>query len=98
MSFFERLQNVVLHTYVKWSFYYYVRQQDAYVDKIFGTGYPDVNEMLKDVDLVLINHHYALNNVKAYTPTIVPVAGMHIVDRDDILPQVFFLIENKISI
>ncbi|XP_058794059.1 UDP-glucosyltransferase 2-like [Phymastichus coffea] len=85
-TFIERFGNFLTSIYIKYSFNYYVRSQDAYVKKYFGPGLPNVVEMQKDIDLVLVNYHHALSGIRVHTPAIVPVGGLHIVDTNETLP------------
>lgn len=88
MTFYERIVNTLLTNYVKLTYNYYAVDQDALVKKYFGAGYPNVIELQKDVDLVLVNSHHALNGIKTYTPAVVPIGGLHIMDTNEQLPQV----------
>ncbi|XP_031777448.1 UDP-glucuronosyltransferase 2A3 [Nasonia vitripennis] len=87
MNFYERLSNVLMSTYVKWSFNYHARSQDAIVKKLFGPDMPDVIELQKDIALTLVNYHHALNGLRPYSPAIVPVGGLHVLDSSDPLPK-----------
>ena len=88
MSFFERLNNLYISTYTTLLFKRHVLDQDAYVEKYFGPGYPDVIEMQKDLAMVFVNYHQKFNGIRPYVPSIVPVAGLHICDRNETLSQV----------
>lgn len=96
MTFFERLSNVFISTSMVSIFNYYARNQDKQVQKFFGPGYPNVIEMQKDVSLVLANYDQSLHGIRAFVPSIVPVGGLHVIDRNETLPQVctvnFFVI------
>ena len=94
MTFFKRLENVMLSNYIKWAFDRHVRYQDAHVEKAFGPGFPNVNELQRDISLTLVNYHHALNGVRAFTPAVIPVGGIHIFDNDDELPEVCCYIKN----
>lgn len=88
MSFIERFNNFVTHHLVAHTFNYYIRDQDKYVEKFFGPGYPNVIDLQKDVSLVLLNHDPALYGVRTFAPIVVPISGLHIVDRNETLPNV----------
>lgn len=92
MTFFERLGNFLISTSAEFLFNYYSREQDEYVQKYFGPGYPSVVEMQKDLSLILINYHQSLDGIRAFTPAIVPVGGLHVIDRNETLPQVRIII------
>ena len=91
MNFYERLSNFILTTKLTLSHNYHVREQNHYVWKNFGAHFPSVMELYKDVSLVLINHHHALNGIVPFTPAIIPVGGLHIIDSGSALPQVHIL-------
>ncbi|CAB0035783.1 unnamed protein product [Trichogramma brassicae] len=78
MNFCERLKNFLITNYMHYGFYWLVKNQDKYVKQYFGDDYPSTGELLKDVDLMLINYNQMLHGVRPYTPAIVPVGGLHI--------------------
>lgn len=69
-------------------FNYYIKSQNKYIEQHFGHGYPDVSELPRDLDLLLVNTHLSLDGVRAFTPAIIPVGGLHIVDDGTKLPEV----------
>lgn len=81
-NFFDRLSNFFTSNLIDFLFARAIREQDQFVDNLFGHGYPDVITLRRDLDLLLINSHYSLDGIRAYTPAIIPVAGMHI-DEDN---------------
>lgn len=89
-SFWDRFFNTLLTKYINTLITYYMYEQDKYVEKYFGPGYPDVIALQKDLDLMLINTHLSLNEPVAYTPAIIEVAGLHIKDDDSKLQEVQF--------
>lgn len=88
MSFLERLHNFVTFYSVDLSYNYYVRDHDKYVEKYLGSGYPNTYDLLKDVSLALVNHDSALSGVRTFAPMVVPVGGLHVVDRNETLDKV----------
>ena len=88
MSFWERVGNTIDHYSVMAQYYYYIRQQDEKIEKYFGPGYPRASEILKDLDLFLVNAHYSIDGIKSITPSMIPVGGLHIVDDGTKLPSV----------
>ena len=88
MNFFERLENVVQITSITLSAHLNFPYLNRYVEKYFGPGYPNVLELQKDLSLVFLNYHHAISGVRSLTPSVVPIAGIHIQDRDDPLPKV----------
>ena len=88
MNFWERLGNTLEHYSGLAQYYYYIRQQDEKIEKYFGPGYPRASEILKDLDLFLVNAHYSIDGIKSITPSMIPVGGLHIVDDGTKLPSV----------
>ncbi|CAB0037075.1 unnamed protein product [Trichogramma brassicae] len=87
MTFVERLKNFFMTYYVEYGYYYFVRDQNALVKKYFGEDYPPVSELIKDVDLMLINYNHMLNGIKPLTPAVVPVGGLHIAETNNKLSE-----------
>ncbi|XP_031787743.1 UDP-glucuronosyltransferase 2B20-like [Nasonia vitripennis] len=87
MTFLERLDNVITSYKTVATFYSGMREQDTWVQQNFGPGYPSVVDMQKDLALLLINYHPALYGRRTFVPSIIPVAGMHVVDRNETLPK-----------
>lgn len=88
-NFWHRLTNTVMNKFTILSFKYYAYDQNVYVEKYFGPGYPDVFELEKDRDLMLINSHISLNEALPVTPAVIPIAGVHIKDDDTEIPKVY---------
>lgn len=88
MNFWERLTNTLLSQFFNAAFHLMMRQQDKYVERSFGPGYPSVTELVKDLDLLLVNSHWSLNGIAPVTPALVPVAGLHIKEDNSTLSKV----------
>ncbi|CAB0035861.1 unnamed protein product [Trichogramma brassicae] len=97
MSFLERVDNFLFSNYLTLMYNYHMRVQDKYIEGAFGKGHPNAVDAMREISLVLINYNQALNGIKAFTPGVVPVAGLHITDREDPLPEQVekFLDESK---
>ncbi|XP_023247051.1 UDP-glucuronosyltransferase 2A3-like [Copidosoma floridanum] len=87
MNFWERLTNAFMYNVIVMQTKYYIRCQDKYIEQYFGTGYPNSNDIIRDLDLLLVNMHHSVNGIRPFTPAIVPVAGLHIQDDDPNLPK-----------
>ncbi|XP_023314407.1 uncharacterized protein LOC106648144 [Trichogramma pretiosum] len=87
MSFLERVDNFLFSNYLTLMYNYHMRVQDKYIEGAFGKGHPNAVDAMREISLVLINYNQALNGIKAFTPGVVPVAGLHITDREDPLPE-----------
>lgn len=101
LSFTERLANIFMYNFVSASTNYHLKEQNRYVEKYFGPGYPDVQEMHKDLSLILLNYNSAVYGNRAFAPVVVPVGGIHVVEDDEALPKVrkivrLFSVCNKI--
>lgn len=88
MKFLERLNNVIAYHIGLWKVTTAIREQDKYVEQFFGPGYPNNIELIKDFSLILLNHDSSINGIRTFTPAIVPVGGLHIVDRNETLSKV----------
>lgn len=86
-SFWDRFSNFVWSKFITETFNYHVQDQDKYVKKAFGNGYPSVRELEKDLSLVLMNYHPAVGGVRPYAPAVVPVGGLHIQEKGDPLSK-----------
>ncbi|XP_066586589.1 UDP-glucosyltransferase 2-like [Prorops nasuta] len=86
MNFLERLANTFMITAIIGQVNYYFGYQDEIVEKYFGPGYPPVNEMHKNLSLVLVNSHRALNGIRPLTHSVVEVAGLQFKDEQAPLP------------
>ncbi|XP_011496133.1 PREDICTED: UDP-glucuronosyltransferase-like [Ceratosolen solmsi marchali] len=87
MTFMQRLSNTIFNTLMSQYIQYHILGQSKYIEKYFGPGYPDTIEIQKDLDLLLVNSHFSLEGIRANTPAIVPVAGLHIKDDDTKLTE-----------
>ena len=88
MNFFERLNNFLLTARINLQANYYMRGQNKYIEKYFGQGYPNTMDIQKDLSLVFLNYNSAITGIKPLAPIAIPIAGIHIQDHEDSLPQV----------
>ena len=88
MNFPERLINTFWYFYMRHIFSYYSQPQNNYVEKYFGPGFPGIDELQKNVSLLLVNSHYSLNGVRPLTSTVVEIGGVHIKDNEEKLALV----------
>lgn len=93
MSFVQRLDNFIGYHRMIHMFYDVSKVQDKYVEKYFGPGYPDTYELHKDVSLVLVNHDVALAGTRSFNPKVIPVGGLHVVDRNEPLVEVAIILK-----
>ncbi|XP_058790297.1 UDP-glucosyltransferase 2-like [Phymastichus coffea] len=88
MTFCQRLINLLTHECLKFGFALYTHPQNKYVEKYFGPGLPNVVDLQKDISLVLANYDASLFGIRTFSPKVVPVPGLHIVDHNETLPQI----------
>lgn len=99
LSFLERLDNFLLYHRVNWAYARSSQEQNKIVERIFGSGLPNVIDLQKDVALVLVNHDSTLSGIKPFAPKVIPVGGLHVVDHNETLPKVCYtwnLLENSL--
>lgn len=90
MGFWDRLMNTALYNLLNFQYSYYIGVQNKYIEQFFGTNFPDVRDLPKDLDLLLVNSHFSLDGIRPYTPAVVPVGGLHIRDDGQKLPDVSY--------
>lgn len=89
LTFWERLDNLYTSKSITYQANQLLSKQSEYVEKFFGPGYPDVQEMLKDLSVIFLNYNAALNGLRTFAPLVKPTAGVHVVESsEDILPKV----------
>ncbi|XP_015125431.1 UDP-glucuronosyltransferase, partial [Diachasma alloeum] len=82
MTFWERLQNTLITNIITPQINYYMEAEVKQVEKYFGRKLSSMNDLYKDVSLILVNEHFSLNDIKPLTPDIIGVGGLHVVDDD----------------
>ena len=88
MNFYKRLLNTITYYMINFSYKSNIVKQDEHVKKYFGSGYPSVIELTKDIDLLLVNSHYSIEGISPFTAAIIPVGGLHINEDGTQLPYV----------
>lgn len=83
MTFFERLHNFFVYYLTRITYDGIISEQDEYMKKIYGPNCSSGTEIIRDFSLILINQNIASNGVRPFTPAIVPVGGLHVVDRNE---------------
>lgn len=86
MSFSERLYNFVRSIRLKYIEIDSWPRINKITKELFGISY--TTEVLKDVSLLLLNYYPALNGVRSLPQNIIPIGGLHIIDRNETLPKV----------
>ncbi|XP_015113243.1 UDP-glucuronosyltransferase 2B20 [Diachasma alloeum] len=87
MNFWDRLYNFLHTFYYKRYFDYHTSAQDDIIRKHFGANSPGIREVERDLALIIVNSHYALNGVKPTTPGLIEVGGLHVQDDGPDIPE-----------
>ncbi|XP_076671911.1 UDP-glucosyltransferase 2 [Andrena cerasifolii] len=82
MTFWDRLRNTVLTNLVNIKVNYYVGAQSKMVKEHFGID-ATIDDLYKDLALVLVNSHHSVNGVKPYSTGTIEVGGLHIKENGD---------------
>lgn len=87
MSFLERLENTLVHYYMKYWYRNMIQvKEQAIVEKHVGRRLTDFNELAKNMSLILVNSHYSLNGGRPMVPGLIEVGGMHITSSKKPIP------------
>jgi hypothetical protein len=78
MNFFERLRNIAMtileNVYVN---LFYLPLQRKLYDESFPNPKPELDEVMRNVNLVLLNSHFTLSYPRPYNPNMIEVGGLH---------------------
>lgn len=89
MSFYERLQNMIIDQFHKFYFDYIQEPtNDEYASNFFGANKPDRHDIANNASLLLINTHYSLLGPRPFVPGLVEVGGIHVTKGPKPVPQV----------
>ena len=80
MTYVERLMNFVAITF-NWAimkFYYYPKMESVYREYFNDPTIPSIEEIEKNVSIVLANSHVSITRPKALMPDIIDVGGLHL--------------------
>ncbi|XP_037038185.1 UDP-glycosyltransferase UGT4-like isoform X2 [Bradysia coprophila] len=79
MSFPQRAMNVIAYAvelfFMNW---YYMPEQEKIYNAIFPDPKPKLEELQKNVSLVLLNNHFSLSFPRPYVPNMIEVGGLQI--------------------
>ncbi|XP_054012119.1 UDP-glycosyltransferase UGT5-like isoform X1 [Hylaeus anthracinus] len=78
MNFWQRTYNFVHNLYNKWNFNHITQKQNEIIKKYLGPGIPDIRELERNVSMILANSHISTNGIRAMTPALIEVGGLHI--------------------
>lgn len=89
MSFLQRLENTVMNVYYKMWFRYAIQlKEKAIIEKRFGRKIPDLQDLGKNVSMMLVNTFHSMNGVRPLLPGVVEVGGMHLDHSRKPIPHV----------
>lgn len=89
MSFLERIDNLITILYEKYTFDNWIlKPSNAAAKKFFGEDLPDLDEIARNISLVLVNTHFTLSRPRPFVPNIVEVGGLFVKDLPKKLPKV----------
>ncbi|XP_046745423.1 UDP-glucosyltransferase 2-like [Diprion similis] len=86
MNFFERVQNLIIHLYSQYLFFYYDRTVSDPLARKYVEGVPPLNDIYNNISLVITNSHFSIHGVHPGNPAVVEAAGLHI-DESQILSE-----------
>ncbi|KRT85102.1 Glycosyltransferase [Oryctes borbonicus] len=79
MGFGDRFFNTMTYIITKIGFEVQSnKQSNAVVKKFFGPQLPDLDDLARNVSLVLVNSHFSTHQSRPVVPNFVEVAGLHI--------------------
>lgn len=61
--------------------WYQTRPDNKILRRKFGSNFPDLRSLAKNMSLMLVNSHFAIAGARPYTPNVVDVAGVHVIGR-----------------
>lgn len=93
MSFIERLHNTILVTSeIFLQDFYNIPKHEQIIKSLLSkypmsSDIPSINDMIKNVSLVLVNSHVCCSYPQPYVPKIIPVGGIHVSRERKPLPN-----------
>lgn len=89
-SFWQRLNNFL----ACWEFLYWqqtvvIPKLDALTKKYFGTDFPHINELRKNVSLMFVNQELPISYARPNVPKIIEIGGLHVSKQLTAMSKVF---------
>jgi glucuronosyltransferase len=66
-------------------------KMEAAAKEFFPSKFPSIEELERNVSLVIYNNHFSLNGAKPMVPGVIETGGMHIKQTSEPLPKVLIL-------
>ncbi|KAG8288671.1 UDP-glucuronosyltransferase 1-1, variant 2 [Homalodisca vitripennis] len=87
MTFYQRCENLFYYIFLEWYTRFVTEPfQDQLMREVFGPNLPHVRDIVKQANIIIVNHHFALNGPRPVLPGVVEIAGLHISEPKP-LPQ-----------
>ncbi|CAH2232696.1 jg5321 [Pararge aegeria aegeria] len=91
MPFWERMGNTFLKIYHKLWFRYLVQvKEQEIIEKHFGRKIPDLEDLGRNISLMMLNTYHALNGPAPLVPGLLEVGGMHLDPTRKVIPEVCY--------
>lgn len=93
MTFFQRIKNsaVSLLEHISLSTINYFKQEKYYRENFPSSkGYESMDELKRNVSLVLVNHHFSQGNIRSHVPGLIEIGGFHLNEISEPLNEVCY--------
>lgn len=90
MTFWQRMYNSLMIWFEDIVHpYYFIARQQKYMEQLFpeSVNWPSLEEIRRNVSLVLLNTHTTLGSPRPYAPNMIEVGGLQIPSKVEPLPQ-----------
>ncbi|XP_019698291.2 UDP-glucuronosyltransferase 3A1 [Harpegnathos saltator] len=88
LSLWGRIKNFFrLWRYIHYVLNHYMQRQQAIAEKYLGKGIPNVNEMEKNMSIMLVNQEEITTFVRPLPPNLIQFGGLHIMKNPAPLPN-----------
>lgn len=79
MTFSQRVENTLVTWYDHFAYNQYLIEQEKIYQNVFaGENKPSLDQLRKNVSLVLLNQHFTTSFPRPYVPNMIEVGGLHI--------------------
>ncbi|XP_025163006.1 UDP-glucuronosyltransferase 2B9 isoform X1 [Harpegnathos saltator] len=88
LSLWHRIKNFIrLWRHIHYVLNHYMQRQQAIAEKYLGKGIPNVNEMEKNMSIMLVNQQEITMFVRPLPPNLIQFGGLHIMKNPAPLPN-----------
>ncbi|GLG97712.1 UDP-glucuronosyltransferase, partial [Gryllus bimaculatus] len=79
LTFIQRTINFIVHSFVKaYRRLIHLPKQHEIAQKYLGKNIPPIEDIEKNISIILSNIHYSYDYTRPLTPSLIPIGGMHI--------------------